>query len=62
MRMPCTARPAAISSTSPTRGFERGAHDAGGPSHRRLYFFFYSNEGDPREPIHVHVRRGGSEA
>ena len=25
-------------------------------------FFFYSNEGDPREPIHVHVRRGGSEA
>ena len=25
-------------------------------------FFFYSNEGDPREPIHVHVRRSGSEA
>ncbi len=25
-------------------------------------FFFYSNEGDPREPMHVHVRKGGSEA
>jgi hypothetical protein len=25
-------------------------------------FFFYSNEGDPREPIHVHVRKGGDEA
>jgi len=25
-------------------------------------FFFYSNEGDPREPMHVHVRSGGSEA
>lgn len=21
-------------------------------------FFFYSNEGDPREPCHVHVRKG----
>ena len=21
-------------------------------------FFFYSNEGMPREPLHVHVRRG----
>ncbi|HEX6279305.1 MAG TPA: DUF4160 domain-containing protein [Pyrinomonadaceae bacterium] len=21
-------------------------------------FFFYSNEGDPREPIHIHVRSG----
>lgn len=20
-------------------------------------FFFYSNEGDPREPVHIHVRR-----
>ena len=27
-----------------------------------LKFFFYSNEGDPREPIHVHVRRGACEA
>lgn len=25
-------------------------------------FFFYSNEGDPREPVHVHVRKGGAEA
>lgn len=25
-------------------------------------FFFYSNEGDPREPVHVHVRRAGAEA
>lgn len=23
-------------------------------------FFFYSNEGDPREPLHVHVRKGGA--
>lgn len=22
-------------------------------------FFFFSNEGDPREPVHVHVRKGG---
>ncbi len=25
-------------------------------------FFFYSNEGDPREPIHVHVLKGGDKA
>lgn len=25
-------------------------------------FFFYSNEGDPREPAHIHVRKGGAEA
>jgi hypothetical protein len=25
-------------------------------------FFFYSNEGSPREPAHVHVRAGGNEA
>jgi hypothetical protein len=26
-------------------------------------FFFYSNEGNPREPLHVHVRNGsGAEA
>jgi hypothetical protein len=25
-------------------------------------FFFYSNEGSPREPVHVHVRAGESEA
>lgn len=25
-------------------------------------FFFYSNEGNPREPIHVHVRSSNGEA
>ncbi len=25
-------------------------------------FFFYSNEGDPAEPLHVHVRKGTSVA
>lgn len=25
-------------------------------------FFFYSNEGDPREPMHVHVMKAGCEA
>jgi hypothetical protein len=25
-------------------------------------FFFYSNEGDPREPVHIHVMQGGAEA
>lgn len=25
-------------------------------------YFFYSNEGSPREPAHVHVRAGGGEA
>ena len=25
-------------------------------------FFFYSNEGDPREPIHVHIRGHGQDA
>jgi len=25
---------------------------------RGYRFFFFSNEGDPREPIHVHVRKG----
>lgn len=25
-------------------------------------FFFYSNEGNPREPLHVHVRAGGANA
>lgn len=28
--------------------------------HQHLTFFFYSNEGDPREPVHVHVRGGGA--
>jgi hypothetical protein len=25
-------------------------------------FFFYSNEGSPREPVHIHVEKGGAEA
>lgn len=25
-----------------------------------IKFFFFSNEGDPREPVHVHVRKGTS--
>ncbi len=25
-------------------------------------FFFFSNEGDPREPVHVHARRRGCQA
>ena len=25
-------------------------------------FFFYSNEGNPREPVHVHVMKEGCEA
>ena len=25
-------------------------------------FFFYSNEGDPREPVHIHVMKDGREA
>jgi hypothetical protein len=25
-------------------------------------FFFYSNEGSPREPIHIHVEKGEAEA
>jgi len=25
-------------------------------------FFFYSNEGDPREPVHIHVMKAGAEA
>ncbi len=30
--------------------------------HDGYRFFFYSNEGDPREPIHIHVMKGGGEA
>jgi hypothetical protein len=25
-------------------------------------FFFYSNEGNPREPVHIHARGEGGEA
>ncbi len=30
--------------------------------HKGFRFFFYSNEGDPREPPHVYVRGAGGEA
>ena len=30
--------------------------------YRGYSFFFYSNEGDPREPIHIHVRNAEGEA
>jgi hypothetical protein len=26
--------------------------------HKGYRFFFYSNEGDPREPLHIHARKG----
>ena len=29
---------------------------------RGFRFFFYSNEGSPREPMHVHVSKDGKEA
>ena len=30
--------------------------------YRGFRFFFYSNEGSPREPVHVHVVGAGGEA
>lgn len=30
--------------------------------HNGYRFFFYSNEGDPLEPVHIHVLRDGAEA
>lgn len=30
--------------------------------HEGFRFFFYSNEGNPREPLHIHVRDGDREA
>ena len=30
--------------------------------HAGFRFFFYSNEGDPREPTHVHIQGAGTEA
>lgn len=32
------------------------------PGYRNLRFFFFSNEGSPREPVHVHVEGDGGEA
>ena len=30
--------------------------------YKSFRFFFYSNEGNPREPLHIHVRSGEGEA
>ena len=30
--------------------------------HGAYRYYFYADEGDPREPVHIHVRRGNSEA
>ncbi len=30
--------------------------------YRGYRFFFYSNEGEPREPLHIHVRKGEATA
>lgn len=30
--------------------------------YRGYRFFFYSNEGSPREPLHIHVEKNGNEA
>ena len=30
--------------------------------HRGFKFFFYSNEGTPREPVHIHVEKAEIEA
>jgi len=30
--------------------------------YRGFKFFFYSNEGSPREPVHIHVERAEMEA
>lgn len=28
--------------------------------HKGYKLFFFSNEGNPREPVHIHVRKGAS--
>lgn len=30
--------------------------------YKGVRFFFYSNEGSPREPIHIHAQHGDAEA
>jgi hypothetical protein len=30
--------------------------------HKGYRFFFWANEGNPREPLHIHVRKGGAVA
>jgi hypothetical protein len=31
-------------------------------SYQGVRFFFYSNEGSPREPVHIHARGNGGDA
>ncbi len=30
--------------------------------YRGYRFYFFSNEGDPREPLHIHVEKDGADA
>ncbi len=30
--------------------------------HKGYRFFFWANEGNPREPLHIHIRKGGAVA
>jgi hypothetical protein len=30
--------------------------------HKGYRFFFWANEGNPHEPLHIHVRKGGAVA
>lgn len=30
--------------------------------YKGIRFFFYSNEGNPREPVHIHAKAGGKDA
>jgi hypothetical protein len=47
--------------STPLRPCPESSH-ARGIHYKGFRFFFYSNEGNPREPVHVHVRAAGSEA
>jgi len=40
----------------------KGRHDATVFLERGFRFFFYSNEGSPREPLHIHVEKDNLEA
>lgn len=41
---------------------QQGGSHAGSLSTSRRQFFFYSNEGSPREPVHVHAGKDDCEA
>ena len=52
-------------SQEPTTPTDRGSYHSHMPvvlRYKGFRFFFYSNEGSPREPVHVHVRGEGGEA